>query len=185
MAYNYNDSDYRLPAKYVDKERTLPVGSLVFSDGTTQSTASGATTDFQDNVFRVSDNGDNTKKVAFELSGVTTGTTRTLTIPDSDGTLLTTASASIPDNVLQVTDNADATKVGVFEASGITTSTTRTYTLPDASGTIALEGVPRPPEARADTCWSTRTFLHLLVTMETYKRRTLMASLPELVSVTL
>lgn len=44
MAYNLNAADYRLPAKYVNKERALPVGSLLFSDGTTQSTASASTT---------------------------------------------------------------------------------------------------------------------------------------------
>lgn len=41
MAYNLNTADYRLPAKYVNKERALPVGSLIFSDGSTQSTAGG------------------------------------------------------------------------------------------------------------------------------------------------
>jgi hypothetical protein len=52
--------------------------------GTSTSTA----TDFPDVVFRVSDNTDSTKKMAFEVAGVTTSTTRTITIPDSDTTLL-------------------------------------------------------------------------------------------------
>jgi hypothetical protein len=41
-----------------------------------------------DNQFTISDNVDSTKKVAFEVSGVTTGTTRTLTIPNGSGTLV-------------------------------------------------------------------------------------------------
>ncbi len=45
-------------------------------------------TRFADNVFNVYDNTDNTKIVALQVSGVTTGTTRTYTCPDSDGTLL-------------------------------------------------------------------------------------------------
>ena len=46
------------------------------------------TTDFTDSTFRISDNGDSTKKVAFEISGVTTATVRTLTVPNASGTLL-------------------------------------------------------------------------------------------------
>ena len=44
-------------------------------------------TDYSDSTFRISDDGDATKKVAFQLSGVTTGTTRTLTVPDASGTI--------------------------------------------------------------------------------------------------
>lgn len=37
-----------------------------------------------DDIFAIYDDGDNTKKVNFEVSGVTTGTTRTITISDGD-----------------------------------------------------------------------------------------------------
>lgn len=53
-------------------------------------TAGGQTavgSEFIDNVFRVLDDGDNTKELAFECSGITTGTTRTLTIPNASGTI--------------------------------------------------------------------------------------------------
>lgn len=42
---------------------------------------------YLDTLFRVQDNSDPTKEMAFELSSVATGTTRTFTIPDEDGTL--------------------------------------------------------------------------------------------------
>lgn len=40
-----------------------------------------------DNIFRIVGSGDATKKVAFEVDGLTTGTTRTATMPDRDLTL--------------------------------------------------------------------------------------------------
>jgi len=45
---------------------------------------SGAVTDVQDDVFRIQDDGDNTKELAFQVSGVATSTTRTVTMADSD-----------------------------------------------------------------------------------------------------
>jgi len=44
---------------------------------------------FEDDVFRIQDNGDVTKQLAFEVSGVTTATTRILSAPDYDGTIAT------------------------------------------------------------------------------------------------
>lgn len=41
-------------------------------------------TDFSDDTFRISDEGDATKKVAFQVNGLTTATTRTITMPDSN-----------------------------------------------------------------------------------------------------
>ena len=44
---------------------------------------------FSDADFRVQDNGDATKQLAFECSGITTGTTRTMTVPNNSGTIAT------------------------------------------------------------------------------------------------
>lgn len=44
---------------------------------------------FSDAAFRVQDNGDATKQLAFECSGITTGTTRTMTVPNNSGTIAT------------------------------------------------------------------------------------------------
>lgn len=41
-------------------------------------------TDFADNVFRVSDDDDSTKKIAFQASGIATGETRTITMPNAN-----------------------------------------------------------------------------------------------------
>ena len=47
---------------------------------------------FQDSLFNVFDNSDNTKVLQFQCSGITTGTTRTMTIPDENITLFGAAS---------------------------------------------------------------------------------------------
>lgn len=45
----------------------------------------GGSTEFNDDVFRVRDNADTTKKLALECSGITIATTRTITVPNYDG----------------------------------------------------------------------------------------------------
>jgi hypothetical protein len=49
---------------------------------------------FLDNTFRISDNADNNKKLAFECSGITSGQTRTMTVPDTSGTISTESFAT-------------------------------------------------------------------------------------------
>ena len=51
----------------------------------------GAVSDVQDDSFRIQDNGDNTKEIAFQASGITSGATRTLTVPDSSDTIVVLA----------------------------------------------------------------------------------------------
>ena len=53
---------------------------------------------FKDNKFVIVDDSDATKKLNLQLSGVTTATTRTLTVPDKSGTIATTADVPVPLN---------------------------------------------------------------------------------------
>ena len=46
---------------------------------------------FADNVFLLYDNSDSTRNLQFDLGGITTGTTRTLTVPDASGTIALTS----------------------------------------------------------------------------------------------
>ena len=54
----------------------------------------GAVNEFVDNVFRVKDNSDASKKLAFECSGISGSTTRTMTVPNTDGTISTESFAT-------------------------------------------------------------------------------------------
>lgn len=47
--------------------------------------------ELKDNKFKLQDNSDTAKQAQFQLSGITTGNTRTLTVPDFDGTIATLA----------------------------------------------------------------------------------------------
>ena len=97
-----------------------------------------------DALFSLVDNVDNTKVLAFQLSGITTGTTRTLTAPDANTTIvgtdatqtLTNKTITILDNAFTVQDNVDTTKQMQFQLSGVSTGTTRTWTFPDTSDTF-------------------------------------------------
>ena len=72
---------------------SITIGSTGIALGTTATTLAGLSSFTcnaivtNDDGFRVRDNSDNTKQLAFELSGVSSGTTRTLTIPNVNGTI--------------------------------------------------------------------------------------------------
>jgi hypothetical protein len=72
---------------------TGPAGATGAAGPTGATGAAGSVTP-ADDVFRILDNGDATKKIAFEASGITTGTTRTATMPDANGTLTLLGNAS-------------------------------------------------------------------------------------------
>ena len=76
-------------------------GQVLTASGPTAaawSTPVVAPTAFSDDVFRVQDDGDATKKIAFQVSGVTTATTRTYTAPDASGTLVLDTAAQVVSN---------------------------------------------------------------------------------------
>ena len=76
---------------------TITIGSTSTALGNSNTTFAGlssitsAAVVTNDNGFRVRDNSDNTKQLAFECSGISGSTTRTLTIPDANGTIATQA----------------------------------------------------------------------------------------------
>jgi hypothetical protein len=74
---------------------SVTIGSTAVALGSTVTTIAGllsltsSALITDDNGFRVRDNSDATKQLAFECSGISTTTTRTMTVPDENGTIST------------------------------------------------------------------------------------------------
>ena len=98
----YDGTNFRLIAvtkNYVDQQAfsaALPAqtGNDDKILGTT-GTAAGWISTLKDSVINFVNGSDTTKKLAFALSGITTGTTRTVTIPDKSGTMAMTSDTAM------------------------------------------------------------------------------------------
>ena len=108
--------------------------------------AAVASTEVTDDTFAIVDDGDGTKKIAFQAAGITTGNTRTLNMPDKDldfdyGTYTPT-----------ITDGANVASSGATANSGhyIRVGTTVTVSIssliinPTAGTTLTIFSVSLP-----------------------------------------
>lgn len=84
---------------------------------------------FSDSAFRVQDNADATKQMAFEVSAITTGTTRTVTMPDSNvnlGLIATALQSVSQDTAPQLGGNLDLNSkdlLGTMKRAAVATPT--------------------------------------------------------------
>lgn len=137
-----------LIARLTFKYTTAASGTWVLTEnldlrGTTPTVFAGGnqalSTEFADNAFRLFDEGDETKQVAFQLSGLTTATTRTLTIPDASGTIYISGQnmEDVQEIQLDPTPDTDETATGpttnLVNSSGALTKFNCLYL--DGSGT--------------------------------------------------
>ena len=78
----------------------------------------GQVSTLQDDILRILDNVDNTKKLAFQVSGVSSGTTRTLTVPDSSDTIVVLAATQTLTNKTLTSPVIDGTWSSYITSTG-------------------------------------------------------------------
>jgi hypothetical protein len=126
-AFNRESSTGMLVARVTFRYTTAASGTWVVHNttdlrGRTPGTASGTSlasqVEFPDNTFRIFDEADDTKELAFSVGGFTTSTTRTITPPDEDVTFDRLWSGGIK----SVT--AEANGIAVYDTSGTDSNVT-------------------------------------------------------------
>lgn len=97
-----------------------------------------------DNNFFIVDNTDNTKKAAFQISGITSATTRTFTFPDVTGILALTTGTGGTNRITYWSDNDTITSASTLLTNGtnvaINTSISTSYLL-KAKQTTTTDGI--------------------------------------------
>lgn len=121
-----------------------------------------------DDAFRIDNVSDPTKSILFEASSITTGTTRTITVPDADLTLVGVATTQTLTNktLTSPTINSPTITNATLSADAITgysASTTGTiFGISVTSGTIAAAGIASNavtyPKLSTDSTWAWTTF---------------------------
>lgn len=119
-------ADKKLSQESALTKSTVDSSDLVYvadiSASTTKKMTYGEMMSPQDNNFRIAGSADNTKLVAFEVDGLTTATTRTLTVPDANTTIVGTDTAQTLSNKTltapQIDMGGDATGDIYYRTSG-------------------------------------------------------------------
>lgn len=131
--------------------RTISIDSTVVTTTGTQTLTNKT---FTDSTTLFQDETDNTKKLAFQLSGITTGNTRTLTVPNASGTITLDGNAFFVGTTSVANNRASAnlalTGISSVQFPGSTSGTvtlqpvaiagTATITLPAITGTVVTTG---------------------------------------------
>lgn len=108
--------------------------------------ASAGGSDFLDSVFRISDDVDDTKKIAFQASAISTATVRTISMPDADVDLALVASAIQANGSVTFTANQS---LGGFKLTNLGAPTNPGDAATKAYVDTALAGLDFQPDVDA------------------------------------
>ena len=107
------------------------------------SALSSAGNEKSDNVFRIVDNGDATKKIAFEASGIATATTRTITMPNVNVNLADVNQAVLQDGTRAMLANLS---LGGFKITNLANGTNPNDAVNLSQLDAALAGLDFQPD---------------------------------------
>jgi|GEM_PF-2845916 len=121
------------------------IGIDYAASGITRSTSAQSITGnwaFNDTSLTLQDNADATKKLGFELAGISSGITRTLTAPDVNGTIVTTGNLSSITGTGTITSGTwQGSTVGVpYGGTGTTTLTSNGLIYGNGTGALQATG---------------------------------------------
>jgi len=125
------------------------------TDTITFASSGGGGSEFADNVFRIQDNADATKQLAFEVSAITTGNTRTITMPNANvdltpgtGSFATEAEGNLAATALQnVVEDTTPVLGGNLDVGGnsiVSVAAGDIAITPDTTGNVVLDGLNWP-----------------------------------------
>lgn len=113
----------------------------------------------KDTLIALQDNGDATKQFSWEVSGVTAGQNRVMTVPNFNFTPATLAGTetwsgvkTVTDSSFLLSDNGDLTKQGSIDTSGVTAGQNRVLSWPNFNWTpVTLTGTESISGAKTHT----------------------------------
>lgn len=128
---------------------TMPDADITLVGTTTTQTLTNKTITIADNALTIQDNSDATKQLNLELSGITTGNTRTLTVPDADDTIvgkattdvLTNKSIDSDNNTITNIANADIKAAAAIAVNKLAATTASRALVSDGSGFLSASAV--------------------------------------------
>ena len=158
MSGAYNLTLTQTAATNVTLPTTGTLATLAGSESLTNKTLDNTNTvTLKDTLFTLQDDGDATKQLRLQLSGISTGTTRTLTVADASTTIVGTDTTqtltnktltspvigtdiTVPNTGLKVYDTDSSHKLTIAPGSDLTANRQLTFTTGDADRNVTLTG---------------------------------------------
>ena len=117
---------------------SLPTALTFTGKTVTNGTFTTPTINVNDNALSIRDDGDTTKIIQFQASGITTGTTRTLTVPDASGTIALTTNLPNTFGTIAISGQSDVVADSTTDTLTLAAGANITLTTNAATDTVTI-----------------------------------------------